>query len=371
VAPTIFGRDDIDMFVELAGCSLDESPGSNWVQKSGGLPEYICEIARAIHRGGKTVSQSIAIAVSRVKKWPAGVGVDKDTQAKAAKALAEWEALKAKNKGKTGAKKSAHALAASAGYGQILCLTDYNMDSVRSAFQNRNSEVRREWSKANPNANYEAGPPYLYVKEVWNSFVIVYSDYGRDADMWKVPYTVDDKGDITFGDAVEVKTQYIEITDDDLGDDVGDDATLASIAAMTCTSRVQQAHRPAGTALSRVLTLSEAAALDEPETAETAQPEPPLPVGGTPVAVPEYADPGHQDDEKPRYALKTPAQIKAAWAMINQTLNAKKYQAWQLAHIKANIQAAAHHKDVDLTALSAALDAHPAVARILALSAEE
>lgn len=371
MAPTIFGRDDIDLFVELAGCSLDEHPDkSNWVEDAGGLPEYICEVARAVKRGGKTTSQAIAIAVSRIKKWASGAGVDKDTQAKAAKALTQWEALKGKNKAKSGAKKATKA-AMSAGHGQILCLSDYNMDTVRSAFQNRNSDLRREWSKANPNASYEAGPPYLYVREVWNTFLIVNGDYGRDAPMYKVPYTVSDDGDVTFGDAVEVKTQYIEVSDNDLGDDVVDDDTLASITAMTHTNRILARTRPAGTALSRILALTDTAVL-EPETEQQAETEAaPGSVGGTPVAVPEYADPGHQADEKQRYALRTPAQIKAAWAMINQTLNARKYEAWQLAHIKANIQAAAHHKDVDLTALSAVFDAHPAVGRILALTAEE
>ncbi len=90
--------DDHALIVAFAGCSLDESPGSNWVQKEGGLPEYICEIARAIKKTGKSTSSAIAIAVSRVKVWASGKGVDKDTQAKAAKALAQWEAKKAKAK---------------------------------------------------------------------------------------------------------------------------------------------------------------------------------------------------------------------------------------------------------------------------------
>lgn len=33
VTPTqlIFHRDELDLIVEFAGCSLDEKPGSNWV----------------------------------------------------------------------------------------------------------------------------------------------------------------------------------------------------------------------------------------------------------------------------------------------------------------------------------------------------
>ena len=86
--------------VLLAGCSLDEHPSTgNWVQSAGGLPEYICEIARAIKRSGKTTSRAIAIAVGTVKNWAHGKGdVDADTRAKAAKALAQWSAMKAKAK---------------------------------------------------------------------------------------------------------------------------------------------------------------------------------------------------------------------------------------------------------------------------------
>jgi hypothetical protein len=68
------------------------------------LPDYICRIARAIKKSGKTTSEAISIAVSRVKVWASGTGVDKDTQAKAAAALAEWEKLRAKSHAKTAAK---------------------------------------------------------------------------------------------------------------------------------------------------------------------------------------------------------------------------------------------------------------------------
>jgi hypothetical protein len=105
--------EDQDLILAFAGCSLDEKPGSNWVQGAGGLPDYICRIARAIKKTGKTTSEAISIAVDRVKVWASGKGVDKDTQAKAAAAVAEWEKLRAKSHAKTAAKKSEHALAAS------------------------------------------------------------------------------------------------------------------------------------------------------------------------------------------------------------------------------------------------------------------
>jgi hypothetical protein len=74
------------------------------VQDTGGLPDYICRVARAVKKSGHSTSEAIAIAVSRIKVWASGKGVDKDTQAKAADALAEWEAKRAASHAKTAAK---------------------------------------------------------------------------------------------------------------------------------------------------------------------------------------------------------------------------------------------------------------------------
>jgi 23S rRNA maturation mini-RNase III len=45
---------------------------------------------------GMPRERAIPIAISRIKVWATGKGVNADTQAKAIKALAEWEKLKAK-----------------------------------------------------------------------------------------------------------------------------------------------------------------------------------------------------------------------------------------------------------------------------------
>ena len=92
--------------IELAKGRLDWSPKKNWVENAGGLPKYIEDIALALIRDhGMDRSKAISIAVSRVKKWAAGGGdVNADTRAKAAKAVAEWEKLKAKNKAKSSSK---------------------------------------------------------------------------------------------------------------------------------------------------------------------------------------------------------------------------------------------------------------------------
>lgn len=81
--------------------SLNRSPKKNWVERAGQLPAYIQHIAKDIHEErGLPLDQAIPIAISRVKVWATGKGVSKETQAKAAKALAEWEALKAKSHAK-------------------------------------------------------------------------------------------------------------------------------------------------------------------------------------------------------------------------------------------------------------------------------
>jgi len=80
---------------------LEQSPGptDNWVESAGGLPTYIDHIARHLHtEKGMTIPEAIATAVNQVKKWAAGgKNVNADTRAKAAAAVAEWEALKVKS----------------------------------------------------------------------------------------------------------------------------------------------------------------------------------------------------------------------------------------------------------------------------------
>jgi hypothetical protein len=96
----------LDGYVKLAGCTLERSPGKsdNWIERVGGsLPEYICEVAKSIHqKRGVTLSRAISIAIGVMKNWSSGRGeVNADTRAKAAKALAQWNALKAKAKAKS------------------------------------------------------------------------------------------------------------------------------------------------------------------------------------------------------------------------------------------------------------------------------
>ncbi len=65
--------------------------------KSLQLPAYIQNVAKALMRNGKSKSQAIQIAIGTVKNWAEGKGnVSPEVRAAAAKAVAEWEAAKAK-----------------------------------------------------------------------------------------------------------------------------------------------------------------------------------------------------------------------------------------------------------------------------------
>lgn len=84
--------DDI-LFVEtldLDAKLVPNKPGvKNWVERKGGLPKYIADIAGdLISEKGFSVSHAIATAVSQCKKWCA------KGNAKACKAIAQWEKMK-------------------------------------------------------------------------------------------------------------------------------------------------------------------------------------------------------------------------------------------------------------------------------------
>lgn len=215
---------DIEL-IELASssASLDDSPNKNWVENAGGLPPYVRKVARGIMKSGKTKSQAIAIAISRMKKWAAGGDdVDADTRAKAAKAVAQWEAAKAKNKGKKVIKASRED---GLNYLLLSGVGSYNTDMVRRAWDAIERSRRTAYEAENPRGSDLAAPasemyPYRWVREIWSDYIIVENE-SRDMDMQflKFPYSVEG-GDITFGEPIEVKQVWQEVEDDD--DDLSD-----------------------------------------------------------------------------------------------------------------------------------------------------
>lgn len=103
------------MVTSRAYPGLERKPGGpdNWVEAAGGLPDYIERIAKHLHyEQGMTISHAIATAVNTVKRWarkggvvkygdPNNMHVTTITAAQAAKAVAEWEAKKARGSGAT------------------------------------------------------------------------------------------------------------------------------------------------------------------------------------------------------------------------------------------------------------------------------
>lgn len=93
------GPSDPDM-IELKG-KLDWSPKSNWVEDNGGLPKFIEDMAvHMMENSGLTREHAIAASVQRTKVLAA------KGNRRAIQALAQWEALKAKAKAKSAAKKA-------------------------------------------------------------------------------------------------------------------------------------------------------------------------------------------------------------------------------------------------------------------------
>lgn len=95
--------------LDLAGTCTGPGPcvtspigtGKNWVTKTdpiSGLHPYIRAIAHALLRSGHSEQDSVRLAVGIVKRWAAGEGkVTGPTRARAAKAVSQWESLKAKD----------------------------------------------------------------------------------------------------------------------------------------------------------------------------------------------------------------------------------------------------------------------------------
>lgn len=221
-------NDDYSTILLLArGCSLATSPGNkdNWIERSGpggkggSLPNYICKVAKGIMRSGKTRSQAIAIAVSRMKKWAAGGSdVNADTRAKAAKALAQWQALKAKNKAKQVVAASyVNSRGEEDGYLMLTNIPSYKTDIVRMAWEAQERASRE--SEASRASQEEPGlSSYRWIRELWTDFIIVEDERGGQSQLVKVEFTVNPlTHKVTFGEETLVRQVYIE-TEEELTD---------------------------------------------------------------------------------------------------------------------------------------------------------
>lgn len=243
-------REDNDLIITLSaagGCSLATTPQKdNWVDHAGHLPQYICRIARAVKRSGHSTSSAIAIAVGRTKAWAAGAGkVNADTRAKAAAAVAQWEALKAKSH----AGKLVKATSIDGDqYVMLSNIPSFNTEIVRRAW-NQKEQERREKARQNSgtyvadSTNDETTPAldtdgYTYIRELWTDYILLDVEVDGGLSNVKVPYTV--AGDeVTFGDPIEVKQLWVE-ADQDLTDE--EKALLADVLSLSNSAESQLAR---------------------------------------------------------------------------------------------------------------------------------
>jgi hypothetical protein len=229
----------------------------------------------------------------------------------------------------------------------------YNVDSVRSSFY-------EEFEKSGKGIG---GP---YVKELWSDFLICEDDSKSPGSIWKVPYSVDSRGLVSFGVWSQVKQQYVAATNPEQGyimlavknnDDqniagkphgftpvVSDKGTCkacgkgpAAAIHKDSTGKPLPWKKPgskvaASGVIVRFIGSAEAGPLSRLvwALADTTKPY------GDVI----YADPGWQEDKKKRYPLNTAARVRAAWSYISMSANQEPYTAEQVSKIEAAIKAA-------------------------------
>lgn len=317
------------LLVAFAGCSLDESPKSNWVQDVGGLPDYICQVARAIKRSGHTTSEAIQLAVGTVKNWASGQKhVNDATRAKAAAAVTEWEAKKAASHAKSSVKTTAQGESLIS-----LCADTFNVDAVSQAFRSQMADkMYPGYNKNSPNSDYI--DHYSYVSQIWSNFLIVTGDLDNDndTDYYKVPYSVDpDTEDVTFGKPLEVKQEWVtsEGTKIDGSDDI--DANDLNDDDFKALMKLARAQTSTGS-LNKFVAFAAEKRGDNPTGAKTDGP---------------YADPKNK-----KYPIDTAARVRSALSYISNSKNASVYplNGVTLASVKAKIMAAAKKFGIETSA---------------------
>jgi phage head maturation protease len=167
--------------------SLDSSPKKNWVENAGELPGYIREIARSIHeKRGMPLEQAIPIAIAQVKRWAAGGGdVEPDTRAKAAAAVAEWEALKAKNQA---SRKGFEVEGEEKAQGEDV-LESSTYPFLPGTYEELREQLREQATKTL--SSLSAGLAHVEVMGTWPSSTVVtaYHANGK-ASSYEIPYTI-------------------------------------------------------------------------------------------------------------------------------------------------------------------------------------
>jgi peptidoglycan hydrolase-like protein with peptidoglycan-binding domain/phage head maturation protease len=191
-----------------SSASLNRSPRKNWVEVAGELPPYVREVARSIHdKRGMPLENAIPIAIAQIKKWAA------KGNAKAVKALAEWEALKAKSHARTAARhaagKTADELtdvpyvwggeddAAPAAWG-----TDWGAE-VKAFLPGTFEQLRDDLHDAVAASLADDEPCLVELLGTWPDRVVATRYTDTKAESFEVPYTLD-AGTVEAGEPVPV-----------------------------------------------------------------------------------------------------------------------------------------------------------------------
>jgi HK97 family phage prohead protease len=210
--------------------SLDRSPKKNWVELAGQLPAYIQHIAKDIHeQQGVPLSVAIPTAIAAVKRWASGVGnVKADTRAKAAAAVAEWEALKAKSHARSAAQRAAKATDTQA----LAKAYDPTLETGPDAGHRSPDVIVESTLYPRLPGTYEelkdrlhaairgrvplgGGAPYLSIDGTWaDRAVVTWFPPGADAKSYEVPYREED-GRLWLGEPSEVKLSAASRVEDE------------------------------------------------------------------------------------------------------------------------------------------------------------
>lgn len=111
----------------------------------------------------------------------------------------------------------------------------FNVDNVRAAWESKAEKARDAFYAAQTPgiAPRQPAPDLGYVKEVWSDFVIVQKGWRVNSQLFKVPFSADEDGNITFDAPVAVKQEYIELSSPLWRASALDSLVLASKASRT------------------------------------------------------------------------------------------------------------------------------------------
>lgn len=197
------------------------SPGDreNWVDQVGGLPTYVREIAHALIRAGHDESGAIRLAVGAVKRWAAGGDdVNADTRAKAAAAVADWEAKKAAAhadnviESKTAAQVVTELAPATKDMETKMHPTRNGQPAFEETLDKVRSAVRAKYGDDAPKSEKGDAPcSWVTVDATFPDSVVftILSDDGAKVGTYTAPWSATPDGTVTVGDKAPARVAVV------------------------------------------------------------------------------------------------------------------------------------------------------------------